>query len=288
MKPDRRKTAQIREEDLFEPLRDHLDAQGYRVRAEVGYCDVTATRGGELIVIELKRHVSVDLLIQATDRQRITSSVYVAVPGPADFSRGSRWHGIKRVLRALELGLIVVTPARRGSRVEVLFHPLPYQRRKLARRRRAVLREMEGRSDNHNRGGVTRRKLITAYRETALRIACALDQLGPTTPRQLRGIGTGPKTLRILADNHYGWFERIDRGVYALTGQGRRELDSYNELTRRLREEVLAACDAPEPAAPESAALESAAPEPAALEPTASAPAAPEPAAPSPAALEPR
>lgn len=244
MTPKRVKAPSIREEDLFEPVRDYLKAQGYRVRAEVGHCDLTATMDDELIVIELKRHVSVELLIQATDRQRITSSVYVAVPGPADFSRGSRWHGIKRVLRALELGLILVTPGRQAVRVEVLFHPLPYQRQKLKRRRRAVLREMDGRSANHNRGGVTRRKLITAYRESALRIACALDHLGPTSPRTLRGLGTGPKTLRILADNHYGWFERIDRGVYALTSQGRRELDAYGDLTARLRETIRAAAGA--------------------------------------------
>lgn len=244
MTPKRTNASPIREEDLFEPVRDYLKAQGYRVRAEVGHCDLTATKGEDLIVIELKRHVSVDLLIQATDRQRITSAVYVAVPGPADFSRGSRWHGIKRVLRALELGLILVTPARREARLEVLFHPLPYQRQKLKRRRRAVLREMDGRSSNHNRGGITRRKLITAYRESALRIACALDHLGPTTPSKLRGLGTGPKTLRILADNHYGWFERIERGVYALTAQGRREVDAYGELTARLREDIRAAAGA--------------------------------------------
>lgn len=224
------------EADLFEPVRDHLVAQGYTVRAEVDHCDIIARRADDLIVVELKRRVNLDLLIQATDRQRITPSVYVAVPGPLRMDRKSRFPGLKRVLRSLELGLLVVTPDAKAPRVEVVFHPLPYQRQKRKQRRRAVLREMEGRSANHNRGGVTRRKLITAYRENAIQIACALQLHGPLAPRQLRALGTGEKTLRILANNHYGWFERIARGVYALTATGRRELKSYDPLARKYRQ----------------------------------------------------
>jgi hypothetical protein len=228
----------LKEEDLFDPVRDHLLAQGYTVRAEVKNCDLVARKGEELVVVELKRHMSIDLLIQATERQRITSAVYVAVPGPVSFSRGSRWHGVKRVLRGLELGLIVVTPGKRSARVDVLFHPLPYQRQRLQRRRRAILREVDGRSANHNRGGVTQRKLITAYRESAIRIACALDMNGSMSPRQLRALGTGEKTPRILADNHYGWFERIERGVYALTSQGRDALRDYADLVEQLQNDL--------------------------------------------------
>lgn len=223
------------EADLFEPVRDHLVARGYTVRAEVDHCDIIARRGEDLIVVELKRRINLELLIQATDRQRITPSVYVAVPGPLRMDRKSRFPGLKRVLRSLELGLLIVAPDEDPPRVEVVFHPLPYQRQKRKQRRRAVLREMEGRSANHNRGGVTRRKLITAYRENAIQIGCALQLHGPLAPRQLRTLGTGEKTLRILADNHYGWFERIARGLYAITATGRRELKSYGPLVRRYR-----------------------------------------------------
>ena len=33
-----------------------------------------------------------------------------------------------------------------------------------------------------------------------------------------------------MAADHYGWFERIDRGVYALKGCGRTALSAYAEL----------------------------------------------------------
>ena len=35
------------------------------------------------------------------------------------------------------------------------------------------------------------------------------------------GVGTA---TRIMADNHYGWFERVARGIYALTETGRKAL----------------------------------------------------------------
>ncbi len=46
-------------------------------------------------------------------------------------------------------------------------------------------------------------------------------------------MGTGDKTQSILHFNAYGWFERVDRGVYALTAQGRAELDDYPALKKQ-------------------------------------------------------
>ncbi len=229
-----RETQPHRETDLHAPIHAYLEGQGYTVQAEVSDCDLVARKGDDLIVVEFKRRLSISLLVQATDRQRITESVYVALPGPLDLSRGSRWNGIRRLLRSLELGLITVTFGGRRPRVDVIFHPLPRERRKLSRRRRAVLREIDGRSESYNQGGSTRRKLMTAYREAAIRIATILDRQGPLTPRRLRALGTGRKTLPILADNHYGWFERVDRGVYALTPGGRVALGEYAELAERI------------------------------------------------------
>ena len=231
-------SAPLRETDLYDSIHDYLVAQGYTVRAEVKHCDITACKGDELIIIELKRQFSIDLLVQAIDRQRITDSVYVALPGPIDKRRRSRWRGIKCLLRRLELGLIVVTFSQKGPRVEVVFHPLPSQRQKLKRRRRAVLQEMADRTGNYNQGGSTRRKLVTAYRENAIYIACCLEKLGPLAPRQLRALGTGPKTLSILSKNFYEWFERVDRAMYAITSHGRSELDAYPDVVAQYRKRL--------------------------------------------------
>jgi hypothetical protein len=42
-----------------------------------------------------------------------------------------------------------------------------------------------------------------------------------------RDTGVGVAT-RIMADNHYGWFDRVEKGVYALTGAGRTGLADWD------------------------------------------------------------
>ena len=230
--------ANLKETDLYAPIKAFLQEQGYTVRSEVKHCDIVAKKDSELIVIEMKLQFSVDLLIQATKRQQLTNGVYIAIPRPGEMGRRSRWPGIKRILRQLEIGLILVSPGESSSRVEIVFHPLPYRRVKRKKARRAVLREVNQRSDDYNVGGSNRRKLMTAYRESAILIACALKALGPSKPKSLRALGTGAKTLSILSNNYYSWFSRIDRGIYALTPQGELEIDDYPELTTKYQTEI--------------------------------------------------
>lgn len=221
---------------LYAPIRDFLEAQGYMVRGEVCGCDLAAVRGGELVLIELKRRFSLDLLIQAARRQRVGDSVYVAVPGPAPMPY-KRWRDCQHLLRRLELGLLVVDFSGKAPQVQVIFHPTPFSRKRQAPRRRAMLRELEGRSGDFNTGGSTRAKVMTAYRESAVRIAFLLEQLGPQSPKALRAQGAGPKTHAILYHNVYGWFERIDRGVYALAAAGRAALSEYAAVVARFAAE---------------------------------------------------
>jgi len=225
------------ERDLYGPVRDHLVALGYTVRGEVKGCDITARRGDGLLIIELKREFNTGLLIQAAQRQRAADSVYVAVPRPDEGLRTKRWRGICHLLRRLELGLLLVNPGGPGPVVEIVFHPIPYERKRLKKEKRAILDEMSGRSGDFNEGGSLRRKLITAYRENAIHIACCLAGHGPLSPKQLRAMGTGPKTLSILAGNFYGWFERVDRGVYRLTARGQGDLAAYPDLVQHYRKE---------------------------------------------------
>jgi hypothetical protein len=65
---------------------------------------------------------------------------------------------------------------------------------------------------------------MTAYRQEALRCAARLEA-GPATLRAIRAGGDVPHAGRILQSNVYGWFERVGRGVYVLTPQGRRALE---------------------------------------------------------------
>lgn len=222
-------TRDIRESDLDAPVRAYLEAQGYTVRSEVHHCDLCAVRGDDIVVIEFKRRLNLELILQATRRQRITDSVYLAVPRPASMGRNTNWRDLKHLLRRLELGLILVTLGRR-PRVEIAMHPAPYQRQKRKALQRALIQEMNGRTADHNRGGINSTPIVTAYREEALRLAWLLGQHGPSTPRQLRDHGAGPRAQRILYDNVYAWFDRVGHGVYALTDTGQAALTQYQHV----------------------------------------------------------
>ncbi len=225
----------LRETDLYGPIRDYLLVQGYTVRSEVKGCDIVAVKGEDLIIIELKRSFCAALLLQATQRQRVGDSVYVALPRPDGRERSAQWRHILHLLRRLELGLILVSFAGEQPLVQIVFHPLPFARKRNSRGRRAILQEVGARSGEYNEGGSHRRGIVTAYRENAILIACCLDRHGPLTPQQLRSLGTGPKTQSILARNVHGWFERVDYGVYGLKPQGRGALANYPELVAQIR-----------------------------------------------------
>lgn len=65
----------LRESDLYGPVRDYLSGLGYEVKGEVKDCDIAAMRDGEMIVVELKRGFTLELVYQALDRQRVADGV---------------------------------------------------------------------------------------------------------------------------------------------------------------------------------------------------------------------
>jgi hypothetical protein len=98
--------------------------------------------------------------------------------------------------------------------------PGPYQPKKRKRKQTLLLGEFARRTGDPNIGGSTRRRLVTAYRQDALRCAEFLSENG-ATKAALVAEGSGVKKARqIMADNHYGWFRRIERGVYDLDPDG--------------------------------------------------------------------
>jgi hypothetical protein len=227
------------ETELSAPVKAYLESHGYQVNCEVKDCDIVATKGDDLIIVELKTSVNLTLLVQATKRQSISDSVYVAVPAPT--KRNRQWRGTLTVLKRLEVGLLLVEEGAMGMLVSKQFDPLPYLGKKNARSRRALLTEVADRSGDYNVGGSTKTTLMTAYRENAILIACCLAKLGPSSPKSLRNLGTGDKTTSILSANHYGWFQRVEKGVYELTDQGDFESRSF-KLIYKQAEAHLKAC----------------------------------------------
>lgn len=227
----------LRESDLYGPVRDYLENLGYQVKGEVKDCDIAALRDGELIVVELKRGFTLELIYQALDRQRVADGVYVAVPLPRRGYMAPHIRDMERLCRRLELGLIFVGFTSKGlPQVDVAVHPgkaAPLRRD--SRRRQAVIREHQGRTGSANTGGVTRKKILTAYKEQALWVARLLRERGPMRAEDVKKAGGPPNTGVILGRNALGWFDREpDQGgrryLYRPNQKALDALAEYGEL----------------------------------------------------------
>ena len=212
----------MRETELYLPVKRHLEAQGYSVKAEVKGCDVVAVRGTEApVIVELKTGLTLQLLYQAVERFSVAEHVYIAIARP---KRGVGASALK-LCRRLGLGLIVVTAA--GS-LEVMSDPVPYAPRPNGKKRGLLLKEFNARSGDPNVGGSTRTPLMTAYRQDALKCAAHLSETGPARIRDVKAATAVDRAAGIFRDNVYGWFAKAERGIYALSEDGRVALARYS------------------------------------------------------------
>ena len=221
----------MREIDLYPPLKHFLIQQGYEVKGEVQNCDVIAVRGDEcVVVVELKLSINLTVVLQAVDRLQITDTVYIGVPKGIAVLKKQRKHVVK-LLRMLGLGLIVIDPAAAAGGVDVLCDPGGYKPRQVRQRTHRLLGEFMHRVGDPNAGGSSvRRGIMTAYRQKALAIAEYLREHGETKAAIIARSLAEPRTRVILYDNVYGWFDRLGKGVYALSPRG--EIEFAQWLTR--------------------------------------------------------
>lgn len=217
------------EVDLYAPIKNFLEAQGYIVKGEIGPCDIVAVRGDEgLVVVELKERLNLALILQAVDRLTVSDAVYIAfrIGKGHSASWRSRQKHVKKLLRRLGLGLLTVST--RGTVVPVL-DPAPYQPRSDARRRARLLKEFTERVGDPEAGGSTSRQRLTAYRQDAIRCARELVSSGILKVSVVRERAGVPRAGPILRDNHYGWFDRVKTGHYDLSPKGREELVRWSD-----------------------------------------------------------
>ncbi|WP_353296326.1 DUF2161 domain-containing phosphodiesterase [Sulfitobacter pacificus] len=208
-----------RETDLYPPIKSFLEDQGYVVKSEVGAADIVAIRGAEPpVVVELKLGFSLALFHQCIARMKVSDEVYLAVarmPGKR-FAKAVKDN--TALARRLGLGLITVRLA--DGLVEVHCDPGPYVPRKSAKRQAQLLREFARRQGDPNDGGQTRAGLVTAYRQDALRLAVYLFEVGASKGADVAKETGVQHATRMMRDNHYGWFEKVEKGVYGLTQSG--------------------------------------------------------------------
>lgn len=227
----------LKESDLYEPVKAYLDSLGYDTKGEVKDCDIAAVRDGTLIVVELKKGFTIELLYQAVRRMAVADSVYVAVPLPKGGYNAPRYDDMVRLCRRLEIGLLLVGFTESGkAQIDPVVHPAPAKAvRRNAKKRAAVLNEHGGRTGSKNTGGVTRRKILTVYKEKALKVAVILSEYGELKVREIRKYGGPENTSVILKRNFYSWYEKVDADLksnftYRITDEGLSALIEYKDL----------------------------------------------------------
>lgn len=218
----------MKETELYPAVKAFLEAQGYEVKAEVGAVDVMAVRGDEPpVIVELKTGFSLSLFHQAVARLSVTDQVYMAVPRPTGKRGLKALKENKALCRRLAIGLMTVRL--RDQYLEVHCEPGPYAPRKSKKKQGRLAKEFSRRTGDPNDGGATRHGLITAYRQDAIRCARFLAVHGDSKGAKVAEWAEVPTATRLMRDNHYGWFVKVEKGIYALSKAGKKGLADYGD-----------------------------------------------------------
>ena len=226
----RRPTQIMKESDLYQPLKAYLEAQGYEVKGEVQNCDVLAVRRNERpIVVELKLNLNLQVILQSVERLALTPNVYIGVPRKTRIVTKERKR-INKMLRRLGVGLILIDTEHNTNSVNVALDPTPYKPRESNVRKQRLLGEFAKRVGDPNAGGSEKRKgIMTAYRQRAIFVAEFLQTAGPTKASDVAEALDLSEARTILYRNHHGWYERVNKGVYALSPRGKTELPQWQK-----------------------------------------------------------
>ncbi|RRN66982.1 DUF2161 domain-containing phosphodiesterase [Agrobacterium deltaense] len=217
------------ETSLYLPIKGFLEKAGYTVKGEVDGCDLVGLSDGDppvVVICELKLSFNLELILQAVDRSAIADEVWIAARVSARGKGREADRRYRDLCRRLGIGMLGIADTGEVSMIVGSISPMP---RTNPKRRSRLMREHRKRRGDPTAGGSTRAPIMTAYRQQALGCALALSS-GPMRVRQVRS--SIPDAGKILLANVYGWFERLDRGVYGLTPAGCEALRRWPQQDR--------------------------------------------------------
>jgi len=223
---------------LYLPVKRFLENLGFTVKGEVGGCDLVALSGGDppvVVIGELKLAFNLELILQAVNRAGASDEVWIAAKMSARGKGRESDARYRNLCRRLGFGMLAVTDS---GAVEVIVKPPTTAPRRDPKKRSRLVAEHRRRQGDPAMGGSTRAPIMTAYRQQALACACALAQ-GPRRIRDLKS--TIPDAPKILQHNVYGWFDRAERGIYALTNAGRAALKRWPQQVSEMADTADAA-----------------------------------------------
>ncbi len=215
----------MKETELYAPIKYFLESLGYTVKGEVGAIDVFAMKKEESIAVELKNQITLKLIYQAIDRQKIADDVYIAIPKLALKSHQTNYRSFILLLRRLGIGLMVI----QNDMVNIVIDPSQYDLELSKKRNKKkhinLINEFKNRNNDSNIGG-SKGKRLTVYREKAIIVAKVLFEGEIMSPKQIKDMTGIIETSSIMQKNYYNWFNRVSHGRYELTENGKIEISN--------------------------------------------------------------
>ncbi|WP_075290839.1 DUF2161 domain-containing phosphodiesterase [Pararhizobium arenae] len=206
------------ETELYLPIKRFLEEAGYQVKGEIGGCDIVGLSADDppvVVICELKLTFNLELVLQAVDRAAASDEIWIAARVSAKGKGRERDKRFRDLCRRLGFGMLGVSDL---GTVDILVSPTAFLPRKNTKKRSRLVAEHQRRKGDPTRGGATRQPIMTAYRQRTLDMARMLEA-GPLRPRDMKTVA--PDAAAILLRNVYGWFDRLDRGIYGLNDTGR-------------------------------------------------------------------
>lgn len=202
------------EKELYMPTRLYFEKQGFSVDGEIKNCDLVAVKNDIIVVAELKKTFNISLVYQLMERKNITPYVYTVIFRPKSFKEKKTKQMLKLV-KLLGVGLLVVSDSS-GIIEEIATPDNGDANTKINMQKRiAVSKEFDKREFKENIGGVSRKKILTAYRENSIAALCVADTYNVVETRKVKD-----NIKKAVQSNYYDWFYRIKTGVYGTTEKG--------------------------------------------------------------------
>ncbi len=226
----------IKESDLYPPIKFFFEELGYEVYGEVNSLDVVAKKDDTLIAIELKKSLNTKLIYQGITRQKLTDTVYLAIPKTKNTNKDNK--GFKEkldILKRLGLGLFIVDFSYDEPFALIELEPSLVNIKSLQSKNKkhlhSLIKEINSRSGDYNKGG-TKGKTITAYREKVLKIALFMKDKKIHSPKEIELALDMDKVQPILGRDFYKYFEKVEKGKYKISKKGLEALDEYEYIIK--------------------------------------------------------
>ncbi|MCU0105488.1 DUF2161 family putative PD-(D/E)XK-type phosphodiesterase [Acholeplasma vituli] len=219
----------MEEKELYLPIKKYLESKGYVIKAEVKDIDIVGVKEHHTIAVELKTTVSLKLIYQAIDRQKMCDKVYIGLPKSAIKSHQANMRQFIYLLKRLDIGLIQVSDNEASLLMESDGFDMKRSIAQNKRKKKAILKEFSLRESDENVGGMKGKKM-THYRERVLKIAHYLEEFKTGSPKDIKAFTGVMDTPNILQKNYYMWFKKVDRGIYTLTLMGEKALNEEKSI----------------------------------------------------------